>query len=351
MRTGFIYANHHNNHQLKKYKELEMRRSMVLVCLLLMSMSGRSVYAQLDSVAITFPNKPIRLVVPFSAGGGTDLVARLIGQKLSDRLGQPVIVENRPGAGGNIGTDLVAKAAPDGYVLLLAYASHASNVGLYPKLPFDPINDFSPIGTIATLPNILVVHPDVPAKSAQELIQLAKSNPGKFNFGSGGVGTPNHLAGEMFKVMTRIDVLHVAYKGIGPSNTAQIAGEIQFSFPGLFTILPQVRAGKVRALAVTSPKRSLVAPEVPTMAEAGIQDFEAVSWYGLLAPAKTPASIINRLNAELVSIVSSPDVRDSLLRQGNEPEAGSPQQFTQRIAADIAHWTKIIRTVGIKAEM
>lgn len=329
---------------------MQNKMRMLNVCCLglLLTFVGQA-HAQ-SGPETTYPNRPIRLIVPFAAGGGTDYVARLIGQKLADRFGQPVVVDNRPGAGANIGTDLVAKAAPDGYVLLLAYTSHASNVGLYSKLPFDPINDFAPIGMIATFPNLLVVHPGVPAKTVQELVQLAKAQPGKLNFGSGGVGTPTHLSGEMLKAIAQIDITHVPYKGIGPSNMAQLAGEVQFSFPGLFTALPYVRAGKLRALAVTSLKRSEVAPEVPTMVESGIADFEAVAWFGLLAPARTPVAIIARLNAQLVAVVNSPDIRESLLRQGNEPAAGTPQQFAERIATDIAHWTKVIRAAGIKAE-
>ena len=303
-------------------------------------------YAQADA----WPAKPIRLVIPFAAGGGTDIVGRLLAQRLADRLGQPVLADNRAGAGGNIGTEAVAKAAPDGYTLLLAYASHASNVGLYTKLPFDPIADFAPIGMIATLPNLLVVHPDVPARNVEELIALARAQPGKLNYGSGGVGTPNHLSAEMFKAAARIDIHHVPYKGIGPSNVAQLAGEVQLSVPGLFTVLPHVRAGKLRALAVTSRARSAVAPEVPTMIEAGLPDFEAVSWYGLLAPAKTPSAILTRLNRELVAIVADPAFRDTLLKQGNEPETGTPQQFGERIAADIARWSQVIRAAGIKAD-
>ena len=298
----------------------------------------------------TWPARPLRLIVPFATGGGTDLVGRLVGQKLSDRLGQPVVVDNRAGAGGNIGTEAVARAAPDGYTLLLAYASHASNVSLYARLPFDPVADFAPIGMIATLPNLLVVHPDLPVRSVADLIALARAKPGQLNFGSGGVGTPNHLSGEMFKAAARIDVRHVPYKGIGPSNLAQIAGEVQFSVPGLFTVLQAVRAGRIRAIAVTSLRRSEVAPDVPTLAESGLPDFEAISWYGLLAPARTPPALISRLNLALNDIVNEPAMRQSLLAMGNEPETGTPAQFSQRISADIARWSNVIRAAGIRVD-
>ena len=308
----------------------------------------QTAWSQASKPGDNYPDRPVRVIVPFAAGGGTDTVARLVSQKLSERLGKTFVVENRPGAGGNIGTAAVAKAAPDGYTLLLAYGSHASNVSLYRNLPFDPIKDFAAIGLIARLPAALVVHPSVNAKTVGELIELAKS--GKLNFASGGIGTPNHLAGEMFKRVAKVDIVHVPYKGIGPGNTALLAGEVQLGFPGLSTVMSHIESGKLRALAVTSLDRSVVAPNIQTLHELGLTGFNAVAWLGLLAPAKTPQPIVDRLNAELRFVIENTDLKQILLKQGNELAVGSSAEFLRFIDEDVQRWKAVISEAGIVIE-
>jgi tripartite-type tricarboxylate transporter receptor subunit TctC len=287
--------------------------------------------------------------VPFPPGGAVDILARVVGQKLGDKWMQSVIVENRPGGGTVIGTDIVAKSPADGYTLLLAVTAHAINATLVDKLPFDPVRDFAPISLAATAPNILVAHPSVPAGSVAELIAYAKANPGKLNFGSPGNGTAMHLSGELFKSAAGIDVVHVPYKGTQPVLTALLAGEVSYTFDAGVS-LQQVRAGKLKALAVTSAKRAAIAPQLPTMAEAGLPGFEAQSWYGFLAPAGTPPAIVDQLSRDINETLRDAGVRERLERVALDPLGTSPVEFEQYLRADIVKWGRIVRASGAKAD-
>jgi tripartite-type tricarboxylate transporter receptor subunit TctC len=297
-----------------------------------------------------YPLKPIRLVAPFPPGGGTDFLARLFGQKMSETLSQQVVVDNRGGAGGTIGTDIVAKAPPDGYTIILVSASHAINPGLYPKLPYDSINDFAPITQIATSPGILVVNPSLPVKSVKELIALARAKPGQINYASAGSGTPPHLAGELFKLMAKIDMVHVPYKGNAPAFTDVIGGQVSLIFPTMPSAMPFIKSGKLRPIAVTSAKRSPAAPDIPTIAESGLPGYEATSWYGILAPGRTPREIVAKLHEVLVSIIGATDMKDKLAAQGLDPVGNTPQQFAAVIKAEIAKWLKVVKASGAKPE-
>ena len=297
-----------------------------------------------------YPQKPIRLVAPFAPGGGTDILARLVGQKASEMLGQQIIVDNRGGAGGTVGTEIAAKAPPDGYTLILVSASHAINPGLYPKLPYDSVNDFAPITQIATSPGILVVNPSLPVKSVKDLIALARARPGQINYASAGSGTPPHLAGELFKVMANIDMVHVPYKGNAPAFTDVIGGHVSLIFPTMPSAMPFIKSGRLRAVAVTSAKRSPAAPDIPTIAESGLPGYEATSWYGILAPARTPAPIVAQLNQVLVSVIGAPDMKDKLAAQGLDPVGNTPQQFAAVIRSEIEKWVKVVKASGAKPE-
>ena len=302
------------------------------------------------AAAQAYPTKPIRLIVPQSAGGSTDLAARIVAQRLSDSLNQSMVVDNRPGAGSLNGTDMVAKAAPDGYTLLAVAASFTINPSLHQKLPFDPIRDFVPITILCSLPHILVVHPSVPVKSVQELVTLAKSKPGQLNYGSSGIATSTHLAAELFMHMTGTQMVNVPYKGGAPGMIALLGGQVQLYFATISTALPQIHAGKLRALAVTSARRSVAAPEFPTIAEAGVPGYQHASWVGTLAPAKTPRPVVTRLHAEVVKIVHLPEVKNALLREGLEAVGNSPEEFAAIIKNEIAKWKKVVKAAGIKAE-
>jgi len=298
-----------------------------------------------------YPAKPIRLVVPFPAGGTTDILARAVGQKLTEAWGQPVVVDNRPGAGGNIGAELVAKAAPDGYTLLMGtVGTHAINASLYAKMPYDHIKDFAPVILVAGVPNVLVVNPAVPVNSVQELIAYAKANPGRLNFASSGSGTSIHLSGELFKVMAGVQMTHIPYKGSAPALQDLIGGQVQLMFDNLPSALPQIKGGKLRALAVTSAARAAALPDVPTVAEAGLPGFEASSWFGVLAPAGTPVAIIARLNAEIAKWLASPEAREKLASQGANAAGGSPEDFAKHIAAETAKWQKVVKESGAKVD-
>ena len=323
----------------------EVSRVVVLVLALLWGAGARAVIAQ-----DYYPSKPIRLVVPFGAGGTTDVLARAIGQRLTEAWGQPVVVENRPGAGGNIGTESVAKSAADGYTMLLISVGFASNPALYSKLPFDPIKDFAPVTLVATTQNVLIVHPSVPARSARELIQLAKSRPGQLNFGSSGTGTSQHLAGELFKSMAGVQMQHVPYRGSAPALTALIGGEVSLMFNNLLTALPHVKAGRLRALAVTSAERSPAAPEIPTMAESGLPGYDVSTWYGLLVPAGTPKEIVARLNAEVVRILNLPELKERLRSQGADVIPSTPDQFAAHIRQEMVKWAQVVRQSGARAD-
>jgi tripartite-type tricarboxylate transporter receptor subunit TctC len=296
-----------------------------------------------------YPDKPIRILVGFTPGVAPDITGRLLADKFSEAWGKPVVVENVTGAGGNIATDRVAKAAPDGYTLLMGgNSSLVINPSLYEKLPFDPIKDFAPIAQIFVAANILVVHPEFPAKSLPELIALARAQPGKLTYAHAGVGTSQHLAGELFKSMAKIDVQPVAYRGSTAVMPDMLAGRLSLFFGNVVNVLPLVREGKLKAFAVTSLKRSAVAPDLPTMAESGFPGFEAVPWFGLMAPAGTPAAIIDKLHRETVRVLALPDVRRRLEELGLDVIGSSPAELAAVIKSETPHWAKMIREAGIK---
>ncbi len=301
--------------------------------------------------AQAYPVKPIRLVVPFPPGGATDILARAVAQKLTDAWGQSVIVDNRPGAGGNIGSELVAKAAPDGYTLEMGtVGTHAINASLYSKMPYDHVRDFAPVILVAGVPNVLVVNPGLPVNSVQELIAYAKANPGKLNFASSGSGTSIHLAGELFKVMAGVQMTHVPYKGSSPALQDLLGGQVQLMFDNLPPSLPHIKAGKLRALGVTSATRAPALPDVPTIAESGLPGFEASSWFGVLAPAGTPPAIIAKLNAEIAKWLDTPEAKEKMLALGANAAGGTPEDFAKHIAAETAKWAKVVKESGAKVD-
>ncbi|MCE9642512.1 MAG: tripartite tricarboxylate transporter substrate binding protein [Betaproteobacteria bacterium] len=301
--------------------------------------------------AQAYPARPIRFIVPFPPGGGNDTMARMIGNKLTAALGQQFVVDNRAGAGGMIGAETAARSAPDGYTLFLGgVASHGINPNLNPKLGYDPVRDFTPVCLIAAAPLILVVHPSVQAKTVNELIQLAKAKPGQLNFASNGTGGSSHLAAELFKMMTGTDMVHVPYKGLSPALTDLLSGQIQLMFSSTVAILPLVRAGRLRPLAMTSTKRSPAAPDVPTVAEAGIAGYETASWYGVLVPAGTAKPIVDLLNREIAKAVQLPDVRERLASEGADPAGGTPAEFAAHIKRELARWAQVIKQAKIKPD-
>lgn len=297
-----------------------------------------------------FPTRPIRLIVGYAPGGTTDFTARVIGPRLAEALKQPVVIDNRPGAGSLIGTDLVAKASPDGYTLLLADTAFGILPALYAKLAFDTLRDFSPVMQIISMPNCLVVHPVVAATSVGELVALARARPGQLTFGSGGVGTPLHMAGEQLKVAAGIDIVHVPYKGAAPAMNDLVGGQLTMVFPTMTLGVPQIRSGRLRALAVTSARRAAALPDVPTMREAGFPAVDATSWFGLVAPARTPQHVIDRLHAELKKIVSLPDVRERFESQHADIVGGTPGALGKFVAAEIAQWKAVARAGNISAQ-
>jgi tripartite-type tricarboxylate transporter receptor subunit TctC len=302
-------------------------------------------------LAADYPEKTIRIIVPYTPGGTADMLARTIGQKMAASLGQQVIVDNRPGAGGNIGADLAAKAAPDGYTLLMGtVATHAINPNLYPNMPYDVDKDFAPIVLIATLPNLLVVNPSVPAKNVKELIALARAKPGELAFASAGNGTSQHLSGELFKKMTGVDMIHIPYKGSAPAVTDLIGGQVQLMFDNIPSSLPQVRAGKLRALAVTGPRRSPVLPDLPTVSEAGLPGFSITSWFALFAPAGTPSKILLLLNKQAGKAIASQDLRRQWMAQGLEPAGGTADQLAEFMRMEAPKWGKIVGESGARVE-
>jgi tripartite-type tricarboxylate transporter receptor subunit TctC len=301
-------------------------------------------------VAQTYPVKPIRFVVPFPAGGIADVFARVIGQKLNDAWSQPVIVENRPGAGGNIGAEAVAKAPPDGYTMVMgSIGTHAVNVSLFKKIPYDPIRDFAPVALVLEADGLLVLHPSVPANTVKELIELAKSRPGQIAYASAGNGTASHLAGELFKSMAQIDMVHVPYKGNVPAITDLIGGQTSLLFGTMPTVLPQVQAGRLKALAVTGSKRSPAAPNVPAIAES-LTGFEVTNWIGVFAPAATPRDVVTRWNGEVVRVMQAPDTQARLTSEGANSPAKTPEEFGTYVRSEIAKWAKVIQQAGIRAD-
>jgi tripartite-type tricarboxylate transporter receptor subunit TctC len=301
--------------------------------------------------AQAFPAKTITIVVPFSAGGTTDILARVVGQYMSKDLGQTVLVDNRAGAGGNIGAQAVARAAPDGYTLLMGtVGTHAINQSLYKKMAFDPIKDFAPLTRVALVPNLLVASPAQPFKNVKEMIAYAKANPGKVTFGSSGNGSSIHLSGELFQHMAGVEMQHVAYRGSAPAITDLLGGQIAVMFDNMPSAIGHVKSGKLRPLAVTTPKRSPALPDVPTIAEAGVPGYEATSWFGLLAPAKTPAPVVARLNASILKALADPEVKKKMAEQGAEPYGETPAQFAGFIQSETAKWGKIVKQSGATAD-
>lgn len=301
------------------------------------------------AAAQPYPNRPIRIVAPFPAGGGLDLVSRALGQRLSTVLGQTVIIDNRAGADGMIGTEQVARAMPDGYTLLISSTGPmVINPGLNLKMPYDTLKDFAPITLVVVQPMCLVVHPSLPVKSVKELVALAKARPGQLNYGSGGIGNGAHLAGELFRSATGIDIVHIPYKGAAPAVVDLLAGQVHMMLNSIPVLLPHIRAAKLRALAVGNRNRMAILPEVPTMQEAGVAKFDANSWYGFFAPAGTPKEIVGRLNAESAKILRGQEMRDFLSPQGAEPIGNSPEEFSAHIKAELAKWAQAVKAAGVK---
>ena len=318
-----------------------MRRSFLAVVLLVLS-------AALG--AQEYPVRTVRIVVPYAPGGGSDLIARVLSQHLSQRLGQSFVVENRPAGSGIVGADHVAKSAPDGYTLLFAFSSLSSTAKLFGKLPYDPIRDFVPISLATTSPLLIVVPASLPAKDLSEFITHARAAPGKLNYGSSGPGSLPHLATELFLSLTGTQMAHISYKGIGPSITALLANEVQFSLVPIAVGMPHVKSGKLRALGSCGPQRSAATPDVPTVNESGLPGFEVIAWWGMLAPAKTPRAVVERLNREMRTILELAEVRRSMIDQGMDPAAGEPEQFAALIRADMDKWGEIGKRLGVKLD-
>ena len=322
-----------------------MQRISRTIAALALAMLASGAHAQ------AWPTKPIKWVVPFAPGGTTDILARTIGDKLAIALGQPVIIENKPGAGGGVGADYTAKAPADGYTIMGGTIStHAINASLYKSLPYDPVKDFAPITLIARVPNMLVVNPDVPAKNVAELIALMKASPAKYTFASSGNGTSQHLSGELFKTMAGVEMQHIPYKGSPPALQDVVGGQVTMTFDNITTAWPLAKGGKLRALAVTTAKRSSVAPEVPTLAESGLAGYEVGSWQGVFAPAGTPPEIVKRLNAEIVKIIRMPDVNEKLTALGAEPVGNTPEEFGALVRGEVGKWADVVKKSGAKVD-
>jgi tripartite-type tricarboxylate transporter receptor subunit TctC len=319
-------------------------RFVTAVLILVAGAASVPVHAQ------TYPSKPVRPILPFPPGGPTDIVGRLTGQKLSEQIAQSVIADSRPGASGNIGLELASKALPDGYTIVLSSPVISLSPHLYTKLNYDPQKDLAPIALVGAVRNVLVVHPSVPAKTVKDLVQLARKNPAKLNYGSGGVGTTTHLAPELLKNLEKLDIVHVPYKGSGLALIGVVSGQVDLEILGVPAALPQIQAGRVRALAVLAPQRSAQLPNVPTAKESGYENFEISVWYGILAPAATSCEIINRLNAELNKVITAPDMKEKMAANGVDPLGGTPEQFRDFIRSESLRFGKVIKEAGIKGE-
>jgi tripartite-type tricarboxylate transporter receptor subunit TctC len=305
----------------------------------------------LNAFAQPFPSKPARMIVPYPPGGSADILARAIGAKVGEGLGQPVVIDNRPGAGTIIGTEATAKSAPDGYTFMLGtVSSHAINPALNPKLPFDPVKDFTPLSLVASIPFAMIVHPSVAAKSVQEFVALAKARPGQINYSSAGNGTSNHLAGELLKSMAGIDLVHVPYKGSAPALNDLIAGQVSMMFDLVLTAAPHIKSGAARGLAVTGTQRSPVLPELPTVAESGLPGYEVSAWFGIFAPAGLPQPVTQRLNAEFVKVMRDADLKQRLASLGADPLTSSPEQFSAYLRSEIDKWAKVVKASGMKLD-
>ncbi len=299
--------------------------------------------------AENYPTRPIRMIVPFPPGGSNDIVGRVIGQQLGERLGKPVVIDNRGGAGGLIGTETAVNAQPDGYTLLIISVAYAYNPSIY-KLPYDPVKSIAPVAQLGTGPNVLAVHPSVAAKTTKELIALAKSKPGQLNYASAGIGSFQHMSSEMFRIMAGLDIVHIPYKGGGPAMLAVIGGQAQVSIGSLLQTLPHIRSGKLRALGTGGLKRSPALPDVPTVAEGGVPGYEANNWWGIVAPAATPAAIVKRINDEVATILAAPETQKWFLGEGGEAVSRTPEEFRKWILSEMAKWGKVVKQAGIKAE-
>jgi tripartite-type tricarboxylate transporter receptor subunit TctC len=330
-----------HNHQCKI--ALHSVLSALLACVLVLTADAALAQA-------AYPSKAIRWVVPFPGSGATDILTRVIAQKLSDAFGHPVIVDNKPGAGGSLGSELVARAAPDGYTLLMGTTSTHSIGPALQKLPYDPQKDFSAISEVAESPNVLIVSPTLKVNSVRELIALAKAKPGQLNFSSSGIGSIVHLSGEEFKSMAGIDIQHIPYKGTALAIPDIVNGQIAMMFDNIVSVMPHIKSGRVKALAITSEKRSSLLPELPTMIEAGVPGYVSSAYFGVFAPAGTPKAIIDKLNAELVKIVHTPEVKERLLKLGAEPVGSTPEQLTALVRSEGAKWAKVIKDAGVKVE-
>lgn len=322
------------------------RRRFIGASLAFAAMLPSFALAQSDA----WPLRPVRLVVPFPPGGGADSIGRLLGQRLSQMWGQPVVIDNKPGGGTMIGSDAVAKSSPDGYTLLMAVSSHTSNPALFARVPYDTVKDFAPITLVGSAPMVLVVNPKVPANNLKELVALMRERPGKLNYSSAGNGSVGHLGGELLKQMAKVDMLHVAYKGTAPAEMDLMAGTVDLMFTGMVTAAPQIKAGHMRGIAVGSTTRSAVLPDLPTIEEAGVPGFESSIWYGLLGPAGLPRPIVEKIQLDVAKVLHEPEIKAKLLSQGVDAIGSSPEQFRNRIAAEIPKFEKLVKAAGIKSE-
>jgi tripartite-type tricarboxylate transporter receptor subunit TctC len=316
----------------------------------LLALAAAASAAPWHAQAQSYPEHPIRFVVPYPPGGGTDVIARIVQGKLQTALGQNIVIDNKGGAGGSVGTDVVAKAPADGYTVLFTLNSHTVNPAIYAKLPFDTLKDFEPVGTVASLPQILVAHPAFPANSVAELIAMAKAKPGTLAYASVGVGSPGHLAGELFKLRTGTQMTHVPYRGGGPAVTDVMGGQVPLLWVSIPAAAQHVKSGKLKALGVSTLKRSAAFPDVPTLQEAGVADFEVDSWYAMFVPAKTPKPVIDKLNRALNTTLQDADIRDKLLAQGSEAVGGTPEALGKTVDAELVKWAKLAKDANIKAE-
>jgi tripartite-type tricarboxylate transporter receptor subunit TctC len=298
----------------------------------------------------SYPSRPVRFILPFPPGGGTDILGRVIAERLAANLGQPVVTENRGGAGGNVGAEAAARSSPDGYTIVLVAPSLAISPTLYSKLNYDPVKDFAPVSLVATVPNVMITHPSVQAQTLQEFIALARSRPGAMNFGSGGSGTSNHLAGELLNIVAGTKLVHIPYKGVNLAMQGVLGEQVHLVFIGVPPALPHIKAGRLRALALVAPQRSPALPEVPTVAEAGLKDFDVTTWYGVLVPAGTPRPIVMRLNAELVKIMHAPEVKEKLAGMATDPLTSTPEEFAAHLKQEIEKWGDVVRKANLKAD-